>query len=452
MPPDADVKVNRAEFNRLHGDAIKSSSALQRWVDDLIEASGRVRHYATTSQPSKQMKNKLAQAGSAGRDSVLLLTVEEVHYEDAVRCLVSGWATSGWDQRPCCVCLVKQTAEGHQIGDIVARRGSVFVDRIQALLCPDVSITRVEGVDDADYAAAGTPTWAPAKSAEELAKQLHLPEWWITRVLRVLRDHKSIVLYGPPGTGKTHIALRLAHFIQPDRADLVRLVQLHPSYGYEQFFDGYRPAPGEESGMRLERVDGPLKSLASELGGNDGVLVLDEMNRGNLPKVFGELYFLLEYRDQQVELLYSKPDEPPFSLPQGLHLIGTMNTSDRSVALVDQALRRRFRFVPLYPDVPPLAPDGMGHSGLLRSFLAEEGLDFEWLPPALDLLNSKLSARDASRDGLIGPSYFLDPALTEAKIEDVWEFAILPAIEDQLGATVVDLDEFGLERIRRALG
>ena len=129
------------------------------------------------------------------------------------------------------------------------------------------------------------------------------------------------------------------------------LVQFHPSTSYEDFFEGFRPLPATDGGIAYALQDGPLRLMAAAAEADPShpyVLVIDEINRAQLQKVLGGLFFLLEYRDRQVRPLY-RPDEP-FSLPANLWLIGTMNTADRSIALVDAALRRRFQFVPFVLD------------------------------------------------------------------------------------------------------
>ena len=145
-------------------------------------------------------------------------------------------------------------------------------------------------------------------------------------------------------------------------------MQFHPSYSYEDFFEGYRPVKSENGGMpQFELVSGPLKELAEHAGQSEHsekpfVLVIDEINRGNLAKIFGELYFLLEYRDEPIRLQYGGQ---PFSLPENLLIIGTMNTADRSISHIDAALRRRFHFFPLFPNEEPI-------KGLLERYLAKE--------------------------------------------------------------------------------
>ncbi|HEX2028085.1 MAG TPA: AAA family ATPase [Nitriliruptorales bacterium] len=197
----------------------------------------------------------------------------------------------------------------------------------------------------------------PLEQLEAAAGELHVPLAWLQRVERLLRDKRQVVFYGPPGTGKTYIAQRLAEALAPDPARRV-LVQFHPSTSYEDFFEGYRPRIDDAGEMVYKLVEGPLPKIAVAAASDpdyDHVLVVDEINRANLPRVLGELLFLVEYRDRAITTLY-RPDEP-FSLPANLLLVGTMNTADRSIALIDAALRRRFHFVAMFPDAPPI--DGL---------------------------------------------------------------------------------------------
>ncbi len=165
-------------------------------------------------------------------------------------------------------------------------------------------------------------------------------------------------------------------------------------------------------------------------------LVIDEINRGNLAKVFGELYFLLEYRDQPMRLQYS---DEAFSLPDNLYLIGTMNTADRSIALVDLALRRRFSFVEFHPDKNPV-------KGLLRKWLEANAPEFTWIADVVDAANGKLDDREAA----IGPSYFMKKdRLDEERVKRIWEHDVLPYVEEQLYGQRGRLDEFALDRLRK---
>ena len=166
-----------------------------------------------------------------------------------------------------------------------------------------------------------------------------------------------------------------------------------------------------------------MAAAAASDPSNTYVLVIDEINRAQLQKVLGELFFLLEYRDRQVRPLY-RPDEP-FSLPANLWLIGTMNTADRSIALVDAALRRRFQFVPFVLDDRADNPI----AGLLRRWL-QANSEPEWVADLVDQVNQELMAAMGTGDLALGPSYFMVKGLDEARLRRIWRYRIEPLIED----------------------
>ena len=275
-------------------------------------------------------------------------------------------------------------------------------------------------------------------SLEELAEELLWDVEHLRKIEWLLRDKKQVIFQGPPGTGKTHVAQALAECLAGSR-DRVRVVQFHPSYAYEDFVQGFRPTlEGGSHGFTLK--DGPLLNMAKraqEESDETHVLVIDEINRGNLAKVFGELYFLLEYRDVEIRLQYS---DKSFSLPENLWIIGTMNTADRSIALVDLALRRRFHFVEFHPDKAPV-------QGLLRRWLEDEASEMEWVADVVDRANEKLPDRHAA----IGPTYFMrKDGLDEEMVGLIWEHNVLPYIEEQLYGEHGRMDEFDLKKLRRS--
>lgn len=277
-----------------------------------------------------------------------------------------------------------------------------------------------------------------AEPDEALASRLNVDRAWLQECVDLLRDRPQLIFYGPPGTGKTYLALELANFLAGDN---VRLVQFHPSYSYEDFFEGYRPTPEGAFALR----PGPMRKVVDQARENPATpyfLIIDEINRGNLAKIFGELYFLLEYRERNVDLLYADDgDEAGFSLPDNVFIIGTMNTADRSIALVDAAMRRRFAFLPLHPDEVPT-------KDVLRRWLLAGGRDDD-VADLLDALNERIQDVDFK----IGPSYFMRPAVHEANgIERVWRTAILPLLEEHHYGDGTDVvKRYGLEAIRASL-
>jgi 5-methylcytosine-specific restriction protein B len=282
---------------------------------------------------------------------------------------------------------------------------------------------------------------------DALAASMHMPGPALQEIVDLLQARQQIVLYGPPGTGKTYLARKLGeHLVGGDDPSRARLVQFHPSYAYEDFFEGYRPAETASGEATFSLQPGPLRDLAAEARreGNSAspfVLVIDEMNRANIAKVFGELYFLLEYRDESIRLQY-QPAEA-FRLPRNLFIVGTMNTADRSIALVDAAIRRRFAFVEMHPDEPPV-------KDVLAAFLAATGRPNDERAGLLNALNEAIEDHD--RDFRIGPSYLMKPdAATPGGLERIWKYDLLPLLEDHYYGRLSrpELhDRFGLAALR----
>ena len=200
-------------------------------------------------------------------------------------------------------------------------------------------------------------------------------------------------------------------------------------------------AGGLQPGFDLE--DGPFLRIAKRAKNDpDGkyFLVIDEINRGNLAKVFGELYFLLEYRDTPMELMYGKAEESRFTMPGHLYIVGTMNTADRSIALVDLALRRRFAFVDFSMREEPV-------KGLLRRWLAANDLEeMVWVAEVVERANQELDDHHAA----IGPSYFMRKPLDEAAVERIWKHSVLPYVEEHLYGERDKLSAFALGKLRGA--
>ena len=288
------------------------------------------------------------------------------------------------------------------------------------------------------------PDAGPAEQGEPdldaLAEALHLTDDFLEEIETLLLDKKQVIFQGPPGTGKTYVAQRLArHMAGSD--ERVTLVQLHPSYAYEDFVRGFRPTLNDAGQAGFELRDGPLLRAAERARSEPDAkhfLVIDEINRGAPAKVLGELYFLLEYRDEKVRLQYQGDEEEDFSLPPNLYFIGTMNTADRSIALVDLALRRRFYFVEFHPDDEPV-------KSVLRNWLEEKAPGMEWVADVVEEANVLL---ETDRHAAIGPSYFMKDGLDETAVRRIWKHSVLSYIEERLIGEDDARGRFALDALR----
>lgn len=220
----------------------------------------------------------------------------------------------------------------------------------------------------------------------------------------LLKRKKNIILQGPPGVGKTFIARKLAYEIMQEVKDAnIEMVQFHQSYSYEDFIQGLRPT--QKGGFDLR--DGIFYSFCQRALAHPErpfFFIIDEINRGNLSKIFGELMMLIEADKREekfaLKLTYAEGEEDRFYVPDNLYIIGTMNTADRSLAIVDYALRRRFPFVSLQPD----------YGSNFRAFLTDKGLSdgiIEHICSSISKLNVKIKEDVNLGEGFqIGHSYF----------------------------------------------
>ncbi|RJQ76147.1 AAA family ATPase [Pseudonocardiaceae bacterium YIM PH 21723] len=279
---------------------------------------------------------------------------------------------------------------------------------------------------------------------QDRADKIMYPKEWLQNLVDLLSERKQIILYGPPGTGKTFLADKLAEQLTEPSA--IKLVQFHPSFSYEDFFEGFRPTPGEDGKVTFAKRPGALRVLVDAARKKPlvpHILIIDEINRANLPKVFGELYFSLEYRERPITLMYS-PDEADFTLPDNLFVIGTMNTSDRSIAQVDAAIRRRFDFVELHPQKEPV-------DKLLDNWLAEltKRDQVKFNKDAPEMLR-RLNKRITDWDLRIGPSYLMRKEIYQSEngLERVWKHSIMPLLaEHTYGQGPDALLPFGLKAL-----
>lgn len=268
-----------------------------------------------------------------------------------------------------------------------------------------------------------TPLESPSKDPTVdfdwlVERTLWAPER-LEEILDTFRDRRpQIVLAGPPGTSKTWVAESLALYLTEGRNDAVHLVQFHPTYAYEDFVEGLRPAAGNGGSIEFEVVEGILVQAADQARDVDHpvVLVIDEMNRANLPSVFGELFYLLEYREKEIRLL----QRPRFSLPDNLYVIGTMNTADRSIRSIDTALRRRFDIF----ECPPSAQ-------ILNAFYdnGSHGYTVTDLSDGMELLNIQLEEH-LDRHHAIGHTFFMQERFDRVDLQRTWDRQLKPLIDE----------------------
>ena len=191
-------------------------------------------------------------------------------------------------------------------------------------------------------------------SKEDALKGLFLDESEFDLMVRRLRDKKNLILQGPPGVGKTYIVKRLAYYLMEKKDDSrVAIVQFHQSYGYEEFIQGYRPDGKSGFDLKNGQFYEFCRKAINDLDKRPHVFIIDEINRGNLSRIFGEVLMLIETDKRgssyAIPLAYMNDPNKTFYVPKNIYLIGMMNTADRSLSMVDYALRRRFAFIDLKP-------------------------------------------------------------------------------------------------------
>ena len=288
-----------------------------------------------------------------------------------------------------------------------------YVQKLEMLVAGDSAIAEADLEEEIHY---------DMYTDDDFLSEVYMePEQYETLV-SLLRGKKNLILQGAPGVGKTFAAKRLAYSIIGEKdSRRVMVVQFHQSYSYEDFIMGFRPT---KDGFEL--AQGPFYSFCKDAQDDlerDYFFIIDEINRGNLSKIFGELLMLIENdkRGERLRLLYSNE---LFSVPKNVHIIGLMNTADRSLAMIDYALRRRFAFYEMEPGF-----DSSGFRGVMASV---NHTKFSALIERVKELNEEISKDESLGDGFrIGHSYFCtDEEVTDYWLATVVNFEILPLLSE----------------------
>ena len=262
------------------------------------------------------------------------------------------------------------------------------------------------------------------------AEETGFSEAELRRWVRAIERKGQAILYGPPGTGKTYLAERLARHLVGGGHGVAELIQFHPAYAYEDFIQGIRPIT-QNGSLTFKCQDGRFLEFCTRAAATEDpcVLILDEINRAELSRVFGELMYLLEYRDKAIPLAGGGT----LRIPSNVRILGTMNTADRSIALVDHALRRRFAFLPLKPRMEILASYHEQRTGF-----AVQGL-----VSILEQMNAKIGDQNYA----IGISFFLREDI-ENEIEDIWCMEIVPYLEEFFFDQEEAVESFRWDQVR----
>lgn len=306
-------------------------------------------------------------------------------------------------------------------------------EQARAIQKEQASLQRATGTAVRAVQEAG-PDYEPYSLAQ-LATDTGYSKGELAQWVQAIRRKGQAIFYGPPGTGKTFLARRLARHLAGGGDGFVDLVQFHPAYAYEDFIQGIRPVTQTDGRLTYEMTPGRFLQFCQAARQRTGVcvLIIDEINRANLSRVFGELMYLLEYREQSIPLAGGGD----FRIPENVRLIGTMNTADRSIALVDHALRRRFAFIALGPNYE-----------LLRRYHQERetGFPVERLVDVLQRLNERINDPNYA----VGITYFLRPNL-DRHIAGVWRMEIEPYLEEYFFDRPAEVDTFRWTEVRKQL-
>lgn len=267
-------------------------------------------------------------------------------------------------------------------------------------------------------------TLFPEYTPEKFLEDVYMDGDSYDTLVELIRMKRNVILQGAPGVGKTFAAKRLAYSMMGCKdQNRVMMVQFHQSYTYEDFIEGFRPSSTSSSFEIKKGAFANFCKKAAEDPDNEYFFIIDEINRGNLSKIFGELFMLIENdkRGNALQLLYSGDK---FSVPPKLYIIGMMNTADRSLAMLDYALRRRFAFFEMKP--------GFESEGFREYKMAFANAKFDSLVDCVEKLNAVIAADDSLGEGFcIGHSYFCNlTAITDKALSNIVEYEMIPLLKE----------------------
>jgi len=310
-----------------------------------------------------------------------------------------------------------------------------FLNHIDLILLATLDDKKT-AINDHLYSLVNESKLNPKYTLSKCAEETGFDETELNRYIRAIHRKGQTIIQGPPGTGKTFIAEKLAKHLIGDGGGngFSDIIQFHPTYTYEDFIEGLRPTTQNEQ-LTYSIVPGKFLEFCEKAKAykDHCVLIIDEINRANLSQVFGELMYLLDDR-QDTKRSIILASGTPFKIPTNVRIIGTMNTADRSIALVDNALRRRFAFIPLYPNYE-----------VLRQYhhREETGFPVDKLTSILEDVNRAINNKHYE----LGISFFLTKTLA-ADIQDIWQMEIEPYLEEYFFDNQAKMDEFLWDKIK----
>lgn len=314
---------------------------------------------------------------------------------------------------------------------------SQLSDQIAQFFLNHLDLILLATVDDKKTELVNKSKLNPKYSLNQFSQETGFTEPQLTQWKNAINRKGQTIIQGPPGTGKTFIAERLAKHLIGGGDGFSDIIQFHPAYTYEDFIEGLRPIT-KNGQLTYSIVSGRFLQFCekAEACEDTCVIIIDEINRANLSQVFGELMYLLDDR-QNTERSIILASGQSFRIPTNVRIIGTMNTADRSIALVDNALRRRFAFIPISPNYE-----------LLQNYHNREETDFpvDKLIGILKEVNQAINNKHYE----LGISFFLTKTLAE-DIQDIWEMEIEPYLEEYFFDNQTKMDKFLWNKIKDEL-